>query len=243
MKSRLLAAGLCASALLIGTAASAAPNPGELEQTIAAKFQARAGQKPRLVTRTPVAGVWEVIVGRRIFYTDTDVKYLIAGQLFDIQTRANITQERMENVASRLDWKSLPLKDAIKVVYGKGERKVAVFTDINCSYCSKLETFLRQVGNVTVYNFIFPILNSRDAAEKLMCAKNPAQVFQDHMLNGSVIPAAPQKCDTSMLDRNLKLGRSWGFTGTPTIIFPDGQVAPGALPPAQLEQALQETNR
>lgn len=69
----------------------------------------------------------------------------------------------------------LPLKDAIKVVYGKGERKLIVFTDANCPYCRLLEQNLRKAGNLTVYNFMYPVLRSREEARRIVWRKRPRQ--------------------------------------------------------------------
>lgn len=187
------------------------------------------------VTATPVEGLYEIVSGRRIFYADKTGKYLLAGQIFDTDTEINLTNRRMEEV-SKINWKKLPLNDSIPVVYGNGERKVVVFTDAKCTYCSRLEHSFSQVGNVTVYNFLYPILNSRKIAENIWCARSPSGAFRDHMMNGTVPPDA--KCDVSALDRNLRLGQSFDINGTPAIIFEDGSMQGGYLPADQLERRL-----
>ena len=205
---------------------------------ISAKIRAMMGVQPDSVEKAPVKGLYEVVINRsRLFYVDAEVKHLIAGRIFDAATETDLTAARMEEL-SRIDWKTLPVNDAVKVVYGKGERKIAVFTDAKCTYCQLLEKSLRDIGNVTVYNFIYPILNSREAARRIICAKNPGEAYQRHMLNGET-PENMPACDASKLDRNLELGRKYGITATPTIVFADGSRFSGAMPIDQLRRVLE----
>lgn len=206
---------------------------------ISAKIRSMMGVQPDSVEKAPVKGLYEVVINRsRLFYVDADVRHLIAGRIFDAATETDLTAKRMEEL-SRIDWKTLPLSDAIKVVYGKGERKIAVFTDAKCTYCQVLERSLRDIGNVTVYNFIYPILNSRETARSIVCAKDPSQAYQRHMLNGETPENVPA-CDASLLDRNLELGRKYGITATPSIVFADGSRFSGAMPIDQLRRILNE---
>ena len=231
-------AALYSAAAPAADAAAPAPAAAEaqsLESRIAARVLAVTTMKPDTVRPAPVKGLYEVVVKRRLFYVDEKVEHLIVGRIFDAATETDITAARIEEL-SRIDWKELPLQDAIKVVYGNGERKVAVFTDARCTYCQMLEKSLRETGNVTVYNFLYPILNSREVTRNIVCAKDPAKALQDHMLNGTEPPAA--KCDDSVLDRNLALGARYEISATPFIIFANGSRVTGALPSDQLNRGL-----
>ena len=101
-----------------------------------------------------------------------------------------------------------------------------------------LERNLQAAGNVTVYNFIYSILNSKEMARDIVCSKNPASAWQAHMLDGTEPAKAADKCDASVLDRNLALGEKFGFTSTPSIIFADGTIVQGALPTEDLNVKL-----
>lgn len=113
---------------------------------------------------TPMSGLFEVRIGTDLFYTDAKGNYLIQGELIDTKARRNLTEDRM-NQLTAVDFKQLPLKDAVTIVHGKGERKMAVFEDPNCGYCKRFERDLQNVDNVTIYLFLYPIL-SPDSAEK-----------------------------------------------------------------------------
>ena len=130
------AAATITAALAAATSAFAADTAsaaGKLEDQIAARVLAVTTMKPDSVRSTPVKGLYEVVVKRRVFYVDENVTHLIVGRIFEAATETDITARRIEEL-SRIDRKELPLQDAIKVVYGKAERKVALFTGAGCEY-------------------------------------------------------------------------------------------------------------
>lgn len=227
-----------AAALLIS---SAAAHAATLEDTLKAKIRSSTGMSVDQVNKTQVEGLYEVVVGRRLFYIDKTGEYLIVGKIFETATETDITSKRIEDI-NRVDWKTLPLKDAVRVTYGKGERKVVVFTDANCSFCSMLERNLRSANNVTVYNFIYPILNSEAVTRNIVCAKNPAKAWQNHMLTGEIPPEASASCDSSVLKRNQELGQKFGLNATPAILFEDGLFNQGAMSVEALDKRLSATS-
>ena len=191
------------------------------------------------VRQTPMKGLYEVRVGTDLFYTDAGGNYLIQGELIDTRARRNLTEDRITKLTA-VDFKALPLQDAVTIVRGKGERKVAVFEDPNCGYCKRFEKDLQNVDNVTVYLFLYPIL-SPDSAEKsrnIWCAKDAAGSWHDWMLRDKMPAAA--SCDTAALQRNLAFGRKHKITGTPTLLFADGTRIPGAIGAQDVEKRLAE---
>ncbi|SDM65420.1 thiol:disulfide interchange protein DsbC [Oryzisolibacter propanilivorax] len=191
------------------------------------------------VRQTPMKGLYEVRVGTDLFYTDAGGNYLIQGELIDTRARRNLTEDRITKLTA-VDFKALPLQDAVTIVRGKGERKVAVFEDPNCGYCKRFEKDLQNVDNVTVYLFLYPIL-SPDSAEKsrnIWCAKDAAGSWHDWMLRDKMPASA--SCDTAALQRNLAFGRKHKITGTPTLLFADGTRIPGAIGAQDVEKRLAE---
>ncbi|MGE8397096.1 MAG: DsbC family protein [Comamonas sp.] len=189
------------------------------------------------IKSTPMKGLYEVRVGTDVFYSNETGDYLIQGELIDTKAQRNLTEDRI-NQLTAVDFKALPLADAIKIVHGKGERKMAVFEDPNCGYCKRFERDFQNVDNVTVYLFLYPIL-SRDSAEKsrnIWCAKDSAKTWHDLMLKDKNPAAAT--CDIDAIQRNLALGRKHKITGTPTLIFADNTRVPGAIPASEVEKYL-----
>lgn len=191
------------------------------------------------VRPTPMKGLYEVRIGTDLFYTDAQGNYLIQGELIDTRARRNLTEDRITKLTA-VDFKALPLQDAVTIVRGDGSRKLAVFEDPNCGYCKRFERDLQNVDNVTVYLFLYPIL-SPDSAEKsrnIWCAKDPEAAWKDYMLREKAPAAA--SCDTAALQRNLAFGRKHKITGTPTLIFADGSRVPGAIGAQDVDRRLTE---
>ncbi len=192
------------------------------------------------VTKSPVPGLFEIRVGgTEIFYTDAEGNYLVQGNLIDTKNKRNLTEERVAKL-TEIDFDALPLKDAFTIVRGNGKRKLAVFEDPNCGYCKRFEKDLANVNNVTVYMFLYPILgpSSTERSKNLWCAKDRAKAWTDWMTKDADVAAG--NCDTTALARNVEFGKKHKITGTPTLIFADGNRVPGAIGAAQVEKFLAE---
>ena len=190
------------------------------------------------IKRTPMPGLFELRVdGSEIYYTDASANFLIQGHLIETKTQRDLTEERIQKIMA-VDFKSLPFKDAIVIVRGKGERKMAMFEDPNCGYCKRFERDLQSIDNVTVYLFLYPILgkDSVDKSKAIWCSKEPAKAWQDLMLRDQA--PVPTGCDTAALKRNVDFGQKQRVNGTPTTIFMDGTRISGAVEIAQIEKLL-----
>ncbi|MDI3511614.1 MAG: thiol:disulfide interchange protein DsbC [Betaproteobacteria bacterium] len=212
------------------------------EATIRKNLAERLPNLPKIdeVTKTPMDGLYEVRINQsEIFYTDAGGNFIIQGNLIDTKARVDLTEQRVEKLTA-IEFKDLPLKDAFTIVRGNGKRKVAVFEDPNCGYCKRFERDLAKVDNVTVHVFLYPIL-SQDSADKsrhIWCAKDKGKAFLDWMVRDVTPPAA--NCDASALVRNVEFGKKMRITGTPTLIFANGNRVPGAIPQDRIEKLLAE---
>ena len=192
------------------------------------------------VRLSAMPGLWEIRFGNEIRYTDPTGSYLIEGDLLDLRSRRNLTEDRIAKL-SAVDFSTLPLKDALVWKNGNGKRRIAVFADPNCGYCKRFERALQDVKDITVYTFLIPILggDSQEKTRAIWCSKDAMAAWQGWMLEGK-LPARPLgACDDSAIERNLALSRRSNVTGTPAIIMEDGSRIPGALSAEQLEKRLQ----
>jgi thiol:disulfide interchange protein DsbC len=192
------------------------------------------------VNKTGIPGVFELRVnGADILYTDSQGNYLIQGTMIDTKTRKDLTQERIDKLTA-IKFDALPLKDAFTIVRGNGKRKLAVFEDPNCGYCKRFERDLQSIDNVTIHMFLYPILgpDSSEKSRAIWCAKDPAKAWQDWMVRDQQPAPASASCDASALMRNVEIGRTHKITGTPTLIFVDGNRVPGAIDAKQVEKLL-----
>ena len=202
--------------------------------------------KVESVTKTPYAGLYEVFMGGQIIYTDEKLTFLIAeGRLVDPKTKKDVTGERLDEL-TKVDFSSLPLDQAIKIVKGNGSRKLVVFSDVDCPFCKRLEqNELINIDNVTIYTFLYPIESLHpDAANKsklIWCASNRAKAWNDWNFNGK-LPSNAGTCEVP-LERIGELARKVGVTSTPTLIFSDGKRMLGAQPYKEIEKSLQAAKK
>jgi thiol:disulfide interchange protein DsbC len=191
------------------------------------------------VKKTPYSGLFEVYLDGQLIYVDAKAQYVFAGDVIDLKSRANLTQERLNRLQA-IDWKTLPLKDAMKTVKGKGERKLVVFSDVDCPYCRKFEAELAKVDNITVYTFLYPIEGLHPKAvqtsKQIWCAPDRNKAWDEYITRGT-IPSNDGKC-ANPVDSTIALGNKLKVSGTPTLVFANGVRVPGMVPAAQLERLL-----
>jgi thiol:disulfide interchange protein DsbC len=239
MKStiRLALASVTALAVTLGLGCSAQAD--QTTDKLKSALEARMGDaKIKSIDKTPIPGLYEVILGSQIVYSDATGNYVLLGDMVDTRTSKNLTEARLAET-NKIDFAKLPLENAVKVVKGNGSRKIAVFSDPNCPYCKQLETTLKSIDNVTVYTFLYPVLSPDSTAKSksIWCSKDRATSWESWMLDRKA-PTTAGTCDTTALDSNLKLGRSMNVTGTPTVFLTDGRRLPGAVPADRLEKEL-----
>lgn len=182
-----------------------------------------------------ILGLYEVVAQGQLFYTDEKAQYLISGNIIDLKTMRNLTEERSHKLFA-IDFNSLPFDLAIKKVKGNGQRKMAYFSDPNCSFCKKLENELKNVDNVTLYLFMLSIFQGSDKkVQGVWCSKDQVKAWDNLMLSNVQPPVGT--CDTPTA-KLMELSQKLNINGTPALIFADGVLVPGFRPAAELEKSL-----
>jgi len=234
MLRRIAAMFLVVAGLAAGTAYAS-------ETAIRQGFQSRfPNATVESVTRTPFAGIYEVVFNGQIAYTDEKLNFVFFGNLVDVRSgseQRNLTRERSTQLASQSLRKSSD--NAIKRVRGNGKRVLYTFEDPNCGFCRELQKEVMKLTDVTVYTFLWPILSpdSEEKSRAVWCSKDRAKAWDDLMSRG-VVPQNSAKCDAP-IEKNKELAQRFGIRGTPAIFLADGrQVGAGYVPAAELEQAL-----
>ncbi|WP_079420517.1 DsbC family protein [Thiomonas intermedia] len=190
------------------------------------------------IIKTPYAGLYEVDIGTKIFYTDAKATFLFAGEIFDTKTQTNVTKARIDELR-RVNWKDLPFKDSFKLVFGNGKRQIAIFEDPYCPYCHQMEATLEKMSNVTLHVFVVPIIRreSLPQARDIWCAPNRSKAWLDWMNNQVQPPKAAASC-VDPLKANVDLANKLGISSTPTMFFTDGSRMEGAVPQEEVEKKL-----
>ena len=91
-----------------------------------------------------------------------------------------------------------------------------------------MKKVLEKRQDIAFYIMLFPLPMHKDAARKsktIVCEKSLALL--DEAFEKKQIP--DPKCETTIVDDNIKLGQKLGINGTPAVIFPDGTNVPGAM--------------
>jgi thiol:disulfide interchange protein DsbC len=191
------------------------------------------------VKPSEIKGLYEVNAGSNIFYASEDGKYLLQGQLFDVDAKKNITESKLGAVRkAALD--KIGEQDMIVFKAPNSKYTVSVFTDIDCGYCRKLHSEIDQylAQGITVRYLFFPRAGkgseSYNKAVAVWCAadKNKALTAAK---KGDAFDS--KSCDNPV-DKHMQLGEDFGMTGTPMIVTAKGNILPGYVPAAQLAKVL-----
>lgn len=193
----------------------------------------------KVVPSTVLPGWYDVVTPGELAYVNQDASVVFAGgKLIDAASKKDLTAERWSEL-NRIAVDQLPLGNAIKTIKGNGKRVLYLFSDPDCPFCQQLEVDLKDITDVTIYTFLYPLESlhpeARSKANALWCSKDQAKVWQDWMLN-RVLPAAT--CTQKVIDENLVLGARYKINSTPTLVFADGRRVSGALDKKTLEQVL-----
>jgi thiol:disulfide interchange protein DsbC len=196
---------------------------------------------PDSVKPSPVAGLYEVMYGPTLVYVSADGRYLLQGDLLDLQTRTNLTEDA--RAAKRLDLlKGLEPENLIVFAPEHPKYSVTVFTDLDCAYCRKFHSEIADYNKlgIAVRYAAFPRTGigspSYDKAVSVWCSEDRKKALTDAKAGKEV---AKRTCDNPV-KREYLLGQQIGVSGTPTIVLADGKVLPGYVPPLRLAQLLEQ---
>jgi thiol:disulfide interchange protein DsbC len=180
--------------------------------------------------------------GRRgLLYMDFSKSYIIAGNFMSIADKTNVSQREITRMR-RVDLTTIPLTDSLVIGNPGAPKKLIVFTDPQCPYCEKLHPELKKVveadSNVVFFIKMMPLVKIHPEAYRIskaiLCEEN-LQLLEDSFAGK---PVPEPSCDSDAVDRTLKLAQELGIGSTPTIILPDGRIAPGYRPAEDILKML-----
>lgn len=244
MKKLLLS--LLAGLTWLGTPVFAAdsPAPAADHKAASAAIRAAIAQKFPDVTvndvrPTPMKGIYEVAMGADLAYVSADGSYLIAGDLYEIGTRTNLTeagrQKSRVQALAKLDEREMIVFKPAKV-----KHTITVFTDVECGYCRKLHGEIAQLNErgVQVRYLAYPRAGpgTEDWAkmEAVWCSTDRKKAITDAKAGKDV---KAQQCSTPIA-KQFKLGEQLGVRGTPAIFTASGDYIGGYLAPDQMVKEL-----
>jgi len=201
------------------------------------------GTTPDSVQRAPMEGFYEVVYGPVVLYASANGRYLLKGEIIDLVSGDNVSEAR--RAKARLDaLDKVGEKQMIIFPARKARHTVTVFTDIDCAYCRKLHSQMKQYNNmgITIRYLSFPRAGvgsaSYQKAVNVWCAKNRQVAITRAKLGKSL----PKKDCENPVSSHFKLGELMGVRGTPALVTDRGAMLSGYIPPkalfAELERRL-----
>lgn len=226
-------------------ALSAPVMAGEAEtiKALQAKFPGLSSEE---IKPGPFDGVYEVAIESQVLYVSGDGRYLLKGDIIDLDTNVNLTDLR-RNTARGKVMAAVDRKDMIVFAPENVQHTITVFTDIDCGYCRKLHREMDELNElgVKVQYLFFPRTGPGSAswykAENVWCSadRNAALTAAK---NGAEIEAGAA-CENNPVASGYQLGQKIGLRGTPAIVTEDGELIAGYLPAKQLVSRLESQKR
>jgi thiol:disulfide interchange protein DsbC len=238
----LMTVALLGSASVVADEASADAKLEAARVKINAMFQEIS---PENVTLSPVDGWYTVHKGAIIAYVSGDGRYLLQGDMIDLDTQVNLSEQARTD-SRREVMSRLSDDDAIMFSPAEVKHRVTVFTDVDCTYCRKLHSQMDEylAQGIEIRYLLYPrggpASRSWNTSEEVWCARDRNSALTAAKLDRDF---ESNKCDASAITRHYMLGQDIGLTGTPAIVFEDGTLLSGYLPPAALTSRLQLTEQ
>jgi len=187
-----------------------------------------------------VPGLYEVDAGATIWYITADGRFLIDGDVFDVDKRVNLSDAKREK--ARVKAINAIGEDQMIVFspQGKADYTVSVFTDVDCGYCRKLHREIKQYtdAGIKIRYLSYPRAGVNSSAYKKAVAAWCADDRKAALTLAKQGQPIEMKTCANPVKKHMALGESLGLTGTPTLVLEDGQMIPGYVPASKLRQML-----
>ena len=197
--------------------------------------------QPDVIEPAPIAGLYEVVVGTHVIYMSADGRYMLQGELIDVQNRKSLTEPRRRE-AIRVLMDSVSEDDMIIFKPEKVKHVVTVFTDIDCGYCRKLhgemDKYLAQ--GIEVRYMMFPRAGVGSESYKKAVAVWCSDDRNAALTRSKKGKALDMKTCDNPIDRHMQLVQQLGARGTPFIVLESGDTQPGYVPAKKLARLLDQ---
>jgi thiol:disulfide interchange protein DsbC len=187
-----------------------------------------------------IPGLFEVQRGALFDYVTADGRFLISGDLINLETGEEITEASRKQM--RLD-AIAELGDqyiAFDPPKGKAENTVTVFVDVDCGYCRKLHDELPsyQALGIGFHYVFFPRAGLGSDSERQLdaawCSPDRKTAITK-AIHGEKFKT--DACETPT-KKHYELAAKLGVRGTPLMVLPTGDVVNGYVPAERLAERL-----
>jgi len=179
-----------------------------------------------------IEGLCEVVVkvGLRpvVLYTDSKVKNIIVGNVFNVETKENLTQKTVEAYMTVSGEILRKLESLTNMTYGKGERYVYYISDPDCPFCARLSPMLKEWADrnkVQIKVILYPLPIHPEAKKKSISMVCDGKGYDD--IHKKVSTKNQCEKGKKAIEENIRFLQSIGVSGTPTIIGMNGKYLVG----------------
>ena len=193
------------------------------------------GYDPANVSLSPVTGLYEFIADGHVMYISKDGRYVVSGDVIDMETRTNLTKQKQGKVTlAAID----KVGDDQMLIFGddKDTRTLTIFTDVDCPYCSMMHKEVPKLNEagIRIRYLLYPRAGMASPtyakSVSVWCADDRKKAIGIAKAGGKI---EAKTCDNPVED-HMKLGEMVGVSGTPTLILDDGRILPGYVPADKL---------
>ncbi len=202
-----------------------------------------AGSKIDDLRPSPIPGIYEFAQGAEVSYITADGKYFIDGNLYDMKSRDNLTEELRTHARVALIG-AVPESQMLIFSPSNPKYTITVFTDVDCAYCRKLHSEMAELNRLGIrVRYMFyprsgPGTESWRKAEVVWCSPNR----NDTLTRAKAGAALDMNitCGATPVQREYELGQNVGVRGTPAIFTENGDYISGYMEPRELLAQLKE---
>jgi thiol:disulfide interchange protein DsbC len=223
-------------------AAAPVPVPADVRARVVSKLH---DASPADVSASPIPGLYEVTMGGLIAYVSADGKYLVSGNIYDLDSQANLTSARRNSARAKA---LASAREDQMIIFSPENPKmtVTVFTDVDCGYCRKFHSQIAEINKAGVrVRYMFfprtgPGTESWSKSEAVWCSPDRRDALT-RAKRGEQVKA--KNCGDAVVKADFELGDDLGVEGTPAVFTQSGDYIGGYLTPEQLVQAIQESQK
>ncbi len=202
-----------------------------------------AGTKVDDLVPSPIPGVYQFVQGAEVSYLTADGKYYLDGNVYDMATRANLTEVLRARARVALI-NALPETQMLIFSPKNPLYTITVFTDVDCQYCRKLHSDMTELNKLGIrVRYLFyprtgPNTESWRKAEVVWCSADRNDALTRAKAGAQL--DMNKTCGPTPVAREYALGQSLGLHGTPAIVTESGDFINGYMPPRDLLQAIKQ---
>ena len=239
IKQLIIAVVVVACCPAFANAAETNEVPAEERERIAEMFESISSDD---VGSSPVDGWYTIQRGSIVAYISSDGRYLLQGDLIDLDRQVNLTEESRSDARRNL-MSTVDNEKAIMFSPEDVKYSVSIFTDIECTYCRRLHSQIDEylAHGIEVRYFLYPrggpASRSWNTSEEVWCSKDRGNALTLAKLDRKFETSS---CDASAVGDHYVMGQEVGLSGTPAIVLNDGELIGGYLPPDALKLRLEQ---